>query len=106
MTGFRCGLLAAAIAFTATASAVTSAVAQPVAMTLGTASLGGTYLVYGGVLADLLADKAGIQVTPRQTQGPNQNVILVDEKKMDLGMTTMGVALQAVQGSAAWTKGK
>ena len=25
---------------------------------------------------------------------------------MDLGMTTMGVALQAVQGSATWTKGK
>jgi TRAP transporter TAXI family solute receptor len=92
----------AVIAFTAT----TSAVAQPVAMTLGTASVGGTYVVYGGVIADLLADKAGIQVTPRLTQGPNQNVILVDEKKIELGMTTMGVALQALQGSAAWTKGK
>jgi len=102
MTGFRRCLSAVAIAFVAT----TSAVAQPVTMTLGTASVGGTYLVYGGVIADLLTDKAGIQVTPRQTQGPNQNVILVDEKKMELGMTTMGVALQAVQGSAAWTKGK
>ena len=102
MTGFHSGLLAVAIAFAAT----TSAGAQPVAMTLGTASVGGTYVVYGGVIADLLTDRAGIQVTPRQTQGPNQNVILVDEKKMDLGMTTMGVALQAVQGSATWTKGK
>lgn len=102
MTGFHSGVLAAAIAFTAT----TSAVAQPVAMTLGTASVGGTYVVYGGVIADLLTDKAGIQVSPRLTQGPNQNVILVDEKKIELGMTTMGVALQALQGSAAWTKGK
>lgn len=106
MGGFHRGLWAAAIAFVATTTAATTAVAQPAAMTLGTGSVGGTYLVYGGVLADLLADKAGIQVTSRQTQGPNQNVILVDEKKMDLGMTTMGVALQAVQGSAAWTKGK
>lgn len=107
MGGFHHGLWAAAIAFVATTTAATTAaIAQPVAMTLGTASLGGTYIVYGGVVADLLADKAGIQVTPRQTQGPNQNVILVDEKKMELGMTTMGVALQAVQGSAAWTKGK
>lgn len=107
MGGFRRGLWAAVIAFAATTTAaVTAAVAQPVAMTLGTASVGGTYVVYGGVIADLLADKAGIQVTPRLTQGPNQNVILVDEKKIELGMTTMGVALQAVQGSAAWTKGK
>ena len=107
MTGFRRGLSAAAIAFAVTTSAATTtAVAQPATMTLGTASVGGTYLVYGGVIADLLTEKAGIQVTPRQTQGPNQNVILVDEKKIELGMTTMGVALQAVQGSAAWTKGK
>jgi TRAP transporter TAXI family solute receptor len=102
MTGFRCGLVTAAIAF----ATMTSAVAQPVTMTLGTASVGGTYVVYGGGVADLLADKAGMQVTLRQTQGPNQNVILVDEKKIDLGMTTMGVALQALQGSAAWTKGR
>lgn len=107
MSGFHRGLLAAVIAVAATTFAVPiSAVAQPAAMTLGTASVGGTYFVYGGLVADLLTDKAGIQVAPRQTQGPNQNVILVDEKKMDLGMTTMGVALQAVQGSAAWTKGK
>ncbi len=102
MTGFRRGLLAAAIAFAAT----TSVGAQPVTMTLGTASVGGTYVVYGGVIADLLADKAGMKVTPRQTQGPNQNVILVDEGKIELGMTTMGVALQALRGSAAWTKGR
>ena len=107
MSGFRRGRWAAAIAFAVTTTAATTAaIAQPVAMTLGTASVGGTYFVYGGLVADLLADRAGIQVTPRQTQGPNQNLILVDEKKMELGMTTMGVALQAVQGSAAWTKGK
>jgi TRAP transporter TAXI family solute receptor len=102
MSGFRRGLLAAAIAFAAT----TPAFAQPAPITLGTASLGGTYFVYGGALADLLSERAGIKVTPRQTQGPNQNVILIDDKKIELGMTTMGVALQAVQGSAAWTKGK
>lgn len=107
MSGFRRGLWAAAIIFAVTTTAATTAaIAQPVAMTLGTASVGGTYFVYGGLIADLLTEKAGIQVAPRQTQGPNQNMILVDEKKMDLGMTTMGVALQAVQGSAAWTKGR
>ena len=107
MSGFRRGLLAAAIALVATTPAAMNwALAQPAPMTLGTASLGGTYFVYGGAVADLLSDRAGIKVTTRQTQGPNQNVILVDEKKIELGMVTMGVALQAVQGSAAWTKGK
>ena len=68
---------------------------------LSTIALPDSWCNYGGVIADLLTEKAGIQVTPRQTQGPNQNVILVDEKKIELGMTTMGVALQAVQGSGA-----
>lgn len=107
MSGFRRGLWAVAIAFAATTSASMNwALAQPAPITLGTASIGGTYFVYGGALADLLSDRAGIKVTSRQTQGPNQNVILIDDKKIELGMATMGVALQAVQGSAAWTKGK
>lgn len=107
MSGFRRGLLTLAFAFAVTIpAAINLALAQPALMTLGTASLGGTYFVYGGALADLLSDRAGVKVTPRQTQGPNQNVILVDEKKIELGMTTTGVALQALQGSAAWTKGR
>lgn len=102
MKHFRLGLLAAAVALTSASVAL----AQPKTMTLGTASVGGTYFVYGGVVAKILTDKTGIQVSTQQTQGPNQNVILVDDKKVELGMTTMGVALQAWTGSADWTKGK
>lgn len=102
MIGFRRALLAAALVV---ASPVI-ALAQPVPLTLGTASVGGTYHVYGGVVATLLTDKAGMQVTTQQTQGPNQNVIMIDDGKIGLGMTTMGVALQALQGSAPWTQGK
>ena len=80
--------------------------AQPKSMTLGTASLGGTYFIYGGVLAKLLTDKLGVNVSTQQTQGPNQNILLVDDKKVELGMTTMGVALQAWTGKGEWTKGK
>ena len=75
-------------------------------ITLGTASGGGTYFVVGEAMAKLLAEKARIQVTPQQTQGPNQNMILVDEKKIELGMVTMGVALQGLTGAGGWTKGK
>lgn len=83
-----------------------TALAQPKPMTLGTASIGGTYFIYGGVLAKLLTDKLGVNVSTQQTQGPNQNILLVDDKKVELGMTTMGVALQAWTGQGDWTKGK
>ncbi|MFN4310720.1 MAG: TAXI family TRAP transporter solute-binding subunit [Ferrovibrio sp.] len=90
----------AAVAFTGIAQA------QPKSLTLGTASVGGTYFIYGGVVATLLTDTIGINVSTQQTQGPNQNIILVDGGNIELGMTTMGIALQAWEGSGEWTKGK
>jgi TRAP transporter TAXI family solute receptor len=84
------------------------AAAQNKSVTLGTASTGGTYFVYGGVVASLLTNKnIGLTVSTQQTQGPNQNIVLVSEKKVELGMATMGVALHAYQGTPdGWTKGK
>jgi uncharacterized protein len=85
-----------------------TALAQNKSVTLGTASTGGTYFVYGGVIASLLTNKnIGLTVSTQQTQGPNQNIVLVSEKKVELGMTTMGVAFHAWEGTAdGWTKGK
>ncbi len=83
-----------------------AATAQPKSLTLGTASVGGTYFIYGGVVASLLTDTIGINVSTQQTQGPNQNIILVDGGTIELGMTTMGIALQAWNGTGDWTKGK
>jgi len=80
--------------------------AQPKSLTIGTASVGGTYFIYGGVVASLVTEKTGINVSTQQTQGPNQNLLLVDSKAIELGMVTMGVALQAWNGTAGWTKGK
>ncbi len=80
--------------------------AQPASLTLGTASGGGTYFVVGEAMAKILTEKAKLQVVPQQTQGPNQNMILVDEKKIELAMVTMGVALQGLTGNAPWTRGK
>lgn len=82
-----------------------AALAQP-ALTLGTASVGGTYYVYGETVARVLSEKTKFQVVAQQTQGPNQNIVMVDEKKLELGMVTMGVALQGLQGTGPWTKGR
>jgi TRAP transporter TAXI family solute receptor len=75
-------------------------------LTMGTASVGGTYYVYGEAVARVLVEKARLPVVAEQTQGPNQNIVMVDEKKFELGMVSMGVALQGLQGTAAWTKGR
>ena len=88
----------------------TAALAQdksnwPKGLTLGTASVGGVYFVYGGVAANLMSEKAGINVSTQQTQGPNQNMLLVNGKNIDLGMVTMGVALNGWNGTG-WAKGQ
>lgn len=75
-------------------------------LTLGTASVGGTFFVYGQVWASLVNEKIGTNISTQQTQGPNQNIILTDAREIDFGMTTMGVALQAWEGKGDWTKGK
>ncbi|MCW5752648.1 MAG: TAXI family TRAP transporter solute-binding subunit [Alphaproteobacteria bacterium] len=81
------------------------AMAQPKSLTLGTASVGGTYFIYGGVVATLLTEKTGINVSTQQTQGPNQNMILTNGKNIELGMVTMGVALHGWNGTG-WANGK
>lgn len=78
----------------------------PKNLTLGTASVGGLYFVYGQVWASLVNEKIGTTISTQQTQGPNQNIILTESKQVDFGMTTMGIALQAWEGKGAWTQGK
>ena len=92
--------------FIATLFCVATAFAQSTTLTLGTASSGGTYFVIGEAMARILTEKARLQVVPQQTQGPNQNMILIDDRKIELGMVTMGVALQGLTGTGAWTRGK
>lgn len=95
-------------ALTALAAAPASAQKAnwPKSLTLGTASVGGTFFIYGQVWATLAGDTIGVPISTQQTQGPNQNIILVEGKQVELGMTTMGIALQAWKGEGAWTQGK
>jgi TRAP transporter TAXI family solute receptor len=78
----------------------------PRSLTLGTAAVGGVFFVYGQVWANIAADAIKVPISTRQTDGPNHNIILIETKQVDLGMTTMGVALQAWNGDGAWTQGR
>jgi uncharacterized protein len=77
----------------------------PQALTMGTAAPGGTYALYGPAWGRLAQEATGINISYRTTQGPNQNIILVQRGEAELGMVTLGIALQAWEGRGEWTQG-
>jgi TRAP transporter TAXI family solute receptor len=78
----------------------------PKSLTLGTASPGGVYYIYGEELAQILTEKLGIAVNPLPTQGSIQNVRLIDSGGAQLGLITMSTGLEGWEGSLDWTKGQ
>ena len=78
----------------------------PATLTIGTASPGGTYFTYGEGLAKILTRELGIPVAARATEGPVQNIALLEKGEIQLAFVTLGVALQAWNGTGAGTQGK
>ena len=76
--------------------------AEPIVIATG--SPGGPYLAYGQGLARILTRELGQEVAAQSTQGPAQNILLLERKQATLAFITMGVGLQAWNGSD-WTKG-
>jgi TRAP transporter TAXI family solute receptor len=64
------------------------------------------YSVYGQGLAPILSEALGIPVSTQSTQGPDQNILLIENGDAPLGFVTMGTALQAWRGTGEWTHGK
>ena len=77
----------------------------PNTLTIATGSPGGTYFAYGEALGKLLSTTLGIRVITQPTDGPSENIALLEEGKADLGFVTLGVAAQAWDGTAPWTEG-
>jgi uncharacterized protein len=78
----------------------------PSTLVIGTAAPGGTYILYGQALAKILNDSLGVTVSAQSTQGPDQNIVLLETGTIQLGMVTMGPALQGWEGTGEWTRGK
>lgn len=71
----------------------------PSSFTVGTASQGGTYFVYGSGWANLVGEELGISGGGEVTGGPMQNMALVHTGDAAFGMTTMGPAAESLAGS-------
>ena len=70
----------------------------PSSITVGTASQGGVYFVYGNGLAAFIAEELGINASGEVTGGPVQNVTLVQMGEHQLGLVTMGPMFEAWTG--------
>lgn len=83
---------------------VTPAIAQddradwPSSMTIGTASQGGTYFIYGTGLGGLITQELGVNASGEVTGGPVQNSTLVETGDHLMGLVTMGPAYEAWTG--------
>jgi uncharacterized protein len=78
----------------------------PASLTIGTASPGGVFLLYGQALAAILTDALGIPVTAQATQGSSQNILLLESGAVQLGLVSTDVALDGWNGTGAWTHDK
>jgi uncharacterized protein len=78
----------------------------PPLLIIATASPGGTYHVYGRGLAKLLTDALDLPVVEQTTEGPRENIQLIEAGDAQLGFVTMGVASEAWNGSGDWTNGR
>jgi TRAP transporter TAXI family solute receptor len=78
-----------------------SAASSPgkVAITFGTATPGGGFPAYGWPYAEVLNDAdPSLAIEPCNTKGSNENVPLLDQGKLDLGLATGEVTYEAIYG--------
>jgi uncharacterized protein len=73
----------------------------PEVLTIGTASPGGTYYVYGEGLARILTRELKTTVWAKSTGGPTENIKLLENGEIQLGFVTLGVAQQGWNGTGS-----
>jgi TRAP transporter TAXI family solute receptor len=78
----------------------------PKKMSIGTSPMGGNNFKLASVMWTIINKNIGTSVVPENTGGNVANMQLLESGQTDLGMSTTGIALEAWNGSASWTKGK
>lgn len=71
----------------------------PTSFTVGTASQGGTFFVYGSGWANLVAEQLGMTGAGEVTGGPLQNMALVHTGDLAFALTTLGPAADSLAGN-------
>lgn len=98
------GCLAAALTATG-ATALADRSDWPRSITVGTASQGGVYYIYGSGWANMVGDALNISAGAEVTGGPVQNATLVEMGEHDFGMVTTGPLVAALAGESELAPG-
>lgn len=77
----------------------------PQSFTMGTASQGGTFYIYGSGWANMVAEHLDLSGGGEVTGGPVQNLALVHSGDLAFGMTTLGPAAEAERGESPLAPG-
>jgi len=77
----------------------------PRSLTIGTASQGGVYFVYGNGFAGFISEALKINASGEVTGGPVQNATLVQTKEHGIGLVTMGPMYEAWMGQSKLAPG-
>jgi uncharacterized protein len=96
----RTAIAAAALTFASSTRAAEPD--WPDTLTIGAGSPGGTYYIYGAGLARILSRELALPVVMRPTEGPAENIVLLEAGEAKVGFVTVGVALQAWNGTGLW----
>ncbi|HMO70139.1 MAG TPA: TAXI family TRAP transporter solute-binding subunit [Paracoccaceae bacterium] len=96
---------AAALTLVAGAAVAQDRTGWPNDFTIGTASQGGTYFVYGNGFAGYITEALGVNSTGEVTGGPVQNVTLVETGDHLMGLVTMGPAYDSWNGKSELAPG-
>jgi uncharacterized protein len=70
---------------------------RPDSLTIGSASPGGVFYIYGQALAPILTEALGIPVTAQATQGSGQNMLLLEGGTVQLGLVMTGIAVERME---------
>lgn len=105
MTAFKTVLVSGALSLGANLAVAQDRSDWPDSFSVGTASQGGTYFVYGAGWTNMVSEALGVPGGTEVTGGPVQNAALVQTGDLDMGMVTMGPAFDAINGNSALAPG-
>jgi len=91
--------VAGALISSAAAAQQGGAAITKLTISLGTATPGGGFPLYGDAFAKVLNEAdAGLSIAPRNTKGSNENIPLLEKGELDLGLVAGEPAYQAFMG--------
>ncbi|MEM1164105.1 MAG: TAXI family TRAP transporter solute-binding subunit [Pseudomonadota bacterium] len=102
---FKAAALVGGLSLAAGAATADDRSDWPDSFSVGTASQGGTYFVYGAGWANLVSETLSVPGGTEVTGGPVQNAALVQAGELDMAMVTMGPAFDAINGKSALAPG-